>query len=433
MKFFRLFTLSARYFRLHFRQYLFLLVALSFGYGVITTLTSLRAGMEENVYFSAQSHYAGDIVVLGDDRRVQTRYRIDEADKIAALIDKSDIRIEKMVRRTNVGSGTLYFNGAALKQKYVLGVDFENEREYFDSLEFRGQPENLSESGGMLISQPVADQLNVRIGDRITLEVKTRKGQVNTGSFVVRGIVVDHSIFGYYKCYLSRQELNTLLQYEEEACSTIGVYLSEGESTEMAVTAIHASLRDSVNTADLPVDRDDLELKRKETWKGVRYFIITLPVYLSEVADILTAIELISYFLYILMLLIIVMSVMVTYRLILHEREKELGTMQAIVFSRGEIALMLMLETFILFLISLAVGYILARIAVWVISFISFSWIPSFEIFMKNGKLTGIFRVRTTLINCGVVLAVLLPAVIIPVYNTSRQPLAVVLTGGNKL
>jgi len=429
---YRLISLSFRYFRLHFKRYIFLLVAFSFGFGVITVLTSLKAGMEENVYRSAQTHYAGDIIVQGENRDSYANYNITDPDTIVSLIRQTDVKIQEIVIRTVLGEGTIHYNGAFLSLKYVLGVDWENEKRHFKNLNYSSIQDEPFSSGGILISTPVAKQLNAQLGDKITLEVKTRTGQINTGSFIIQGVVDDNSIFGYYKCYLSKSDLNKLIRYEETECSTLGVYLASGESIENAAALIHSSLKASVDTAALMANRDELTLERGKAWKGIRFFVLTLPVYLSEVADLLMAIELISYFLYFMMLLIILVSVMVTYRLLLHEREKELATMRAIAFSRSHIVFMLMIEAFILFFLSLITGFLLAKLIISAGSTLSFSWLPSFDIFMKDGQLSAVYTLRTTMINCAVVLAILLPAVAIPVYNTSRKPLASILTGGNQ-
>ena len=430
MRIIRLSILSYRYFKLHYKKYLFLLIALSFGFGVITTLTSIRAGMEENLYVTSQSHYAGDIVILGDGKkyikRIKDPFAIDD------LINAADINAESVIHRTQLGRSTLYFNGIAVKQKYVIGVDWDDEASYFNNLEYQDVGESLFQPGSIIISSPVAEQLNVKLGDQILLEVSTTKKQVNTGSFVVSGIVQDRSLFGYFKCYLDRKELNRLILFKEDECSNIGIYLSDSVSTDAAVNSIHNVFTQSIKTAPLISDRNELEKERSKSWKGTKFFILPLSVYLSEVSDLLLAIELISYFLYVMMLLIIIVSVLVTLRLLLHQREKEIGTMRAIAFMQSEIVLMLLLETLILFLLSVIIGFALARLAIWGASFMSFESIPSFEIFMKNGKLTAVYSLRTFLINCGIVLISLLPAVIWPVYNASRQPLAVVLSGGNK-
>ena len=430
MRIIRLAILSYRYFILHFRKYLFLLIALSFGFGVITTLTAIRAGMEENLYFTSQSHYSGDLVILGDGKKYIKR--IKAPSKIDELLKSADIDIESIIHRTQLGRSTLYFNGVAVRQKYVIGVDWRDEASYFSNLEYQNIGSDPFQPGSIIISSPVAEQLNVKLGDQVILEVSTTKKQVNTGSFIVSGIVQDRSIFGYFKCYLDRKELNRLILFKEEECSNIGVYLAESVSSESAVAKIHSIFSPSIQTAPIISNRIELDKERDKKWKGTKYFILPLSVYLSEVSDLLLAIELISYFLYVMMLLIIIVSVLVTLRLLLHQREKEIGTMRAIAFMQSEIVLMLLLETVILFVLSVIIGFILARLVIWSASFFSFEAIPSFEIFMRNGKLTAVYSLRTFLVNCGIVLVSLLPAVIWPVYNASRQPLAVVLSGGNK-
>ena len=153
MRIIRLATLSYKYFNLHLKKYLFLLVALSFGFGVITTLTAIRAGMEENLYLTSQSHYAGDLVILGDGRKYIKR--IQDPSLIDGLLNSSDIDIESIIHRTQLGRSTLFFNGIAVKQKYVIGVDWENEASYFRNLEYQDVSSSPFQAGNIIISSPL--------------------------------------------------------------------------------------------------------------------------------------------------------------------------------------------------------------------------------------------------------------------------------------
>ncbi len=429
-RFIQLLVMAFRYFKLHFKRYLFLLGALSFGFGVITVLSSQKEGMERNLKLTAQAHYAGDIVIQGDDD--SQLYHIPAPQEMEVLLSKEDVGIEHKVQRTILGSGLLFYNGNSASLKYVIGVDWQREEEYFKNLSYEQRsPVPFSEEG-ILISAPMALKLQARLGDSLVLQVLTKTGQVNTGRFIIQGIVRDKSIFGYYKCYLSRKALNRLILYKEDESSHLGITLSRGQALDDAAFRIHRLLSSRYDMAALVSNRDELSLEQSCSWEGIRYFIITLDVYLSEVAELLRAIELLSYFLYVLMILIIVVSILVTYRLVLHERERELSTMQVLVFSRGEVMLMLVLEAIFLYILSIILGFLLGMFMNQVGGYISFDWFPSFEIFMKDGRLVPSYSFRSFLMNCGIILAALLPSVIWPVYKAAGRPLAAVLSGGSK-
>jgi len=170
-------------------------------------------------------------------------------------------------------------------------------------------------------------------------------------------------------------------------------------------------------------------LERDRPWEGIRVFLYTLPVYLSEISNLLEAMNIITYLLYVMMLLIILVSAAVTYRLILHERAKELGTMRIIGFYGSDLRLVLWTEVFVIGLISLIAGFILAQILSWAVSLLSFSWFPGFEIFMKDGKLSPLYLPKTMFVNILLVFIVLFVMALLPSIRASRKNLPELLSG----
>lgn len=437
MKLLILLRLAFRYLTRHLRRYLFLLAALAFGFGIVTVITSLKEGMDENVYRSTRDHYAGDLVIPGYDHSSKLQFRITQPDTVLEAIEAMEgrgIGVDSVVFRSQFGAkGILYFNGAAVRHKYVLGVDWENEADYFSSLSYTdGDFSSLPGEGEIIISRPVARELSARVGDRLLLEVETLTGQKNTRYVTVKAVVRDSTIFGYYKCFIDRRELNDLLRLEPEQCCLMGVFLADRSQMDRAEAILHQELSARLPTGPLVENRDELERETRAAWEGIRHFVFTVPVYLSEVAELLQAVELIAYFLYGMMILIILVSVAVTYRLILHERERELATMRAVGFHEPEILLVLLLELLMLFAAGLALGFLIARVVLFGISFLSFSWIPSFGIFMQGGRLLPRFVPSTMARNVGVVLLVVLPVVLFQSHGASRKPLSETLAGAEK-
>jgi putative ABC transport system permease protein len=172
-----------------------------------------------------------------------------------------------------------------------------------------------------------------------------------------------------------------------------------------------------------------LLLEISQPWDGIKVFLYTLPVYLSEISDLLNAMNIITYFLYGMMLLIILVSAIVTYRLILHERTREMGIMRAIGFYGSDLRLVLWTEVIALGIISLIAGFLLARVLSWALSLFSFSWFPSFEIFMKNGSLAALYLPGTVLVNVVSIFLVLFIAALFPSFRVSGKNLPALLSG----
>jgi ABC-type lipoprotein release transport system permease subunit len=434
MKILFLFRLACNYLFRYRRRYLFLFLALTFGFGIVTFITSIKDGMYENVYNSAQSHYAGDIVVLGFDKNSYQAYHMEKTDTAAVLeaVENTGLNPDRIVFRSNfTDRGILYYNGAAVRLKYVTGVDWENEAVYFNTISYESPPAAPLKDHEILISAPLAHTLSARPGDSLILEVNTRTGQKNTGSFIVAGIVKDATIFGYYKSFLSRAALNRLIGNDPGDCSAIGLYFLDRRRMTEKQILLRDELARHIQTGPLVRNREDLYRDPGGWTGGVMVFVATIPVFLSEVADLLGAMNILTYFLYIMMLLIILVSAAVTYRLILHERTREIGTMRAIGFYGGDVRHILLAEAAGLALVSTAAGLVLARLFAWGVSFVSFSWFPSFDIFMKNGKLTALYLPKTMALNIAAAFFMLFAAVWFPAFRQSRRPLPPMLSGGD--
>jgi ABC-type lipoprotein release transport system permease subunit len=443
MKFPTLAVLAFKYLVRYRRRYFFLFIALSMGFSIVSLLTAVKDGMDANVYKSAQDHYAGDIVAVGHDNSMGAlNYLSAEAKaELYRAVEAARIGETHIVERTIFGNeGVLYFNGGAVRLKYVVGVDWDNEASYFDSLNYRERliipampaknPSPSPEGDLIYLSAPVASQLNARAGDSLILEVNTRWGQKNTGVFIVGGVVEDSTIFGYYKAYIDRLVLNRLLLLNDGDCSIAGIFVNGRRDVEKKRALLQEALQNRLQTGPIVHDREELDAARLVPFEGLKVFLLTIPVYLSEVADLLGAMNIITYFLYTMMLVIMMVSALVTYRLILHERRRELGTMRAIGFYGADIRFILLLETLGLILASLAAGMVLVLLFQWLVTFIPFTWFPSFEIFLEDGKLKTLYVPRTVAVNILTVFISLFLAAIAPVYRFSREPLPNMLNGG---
>jgi len=429
-----LFRLGIKYLQRYRRRYGFLFAALVFCFAIVSFITSSKDGMHENVYYTAQSHYAGDIIAVGYNPNVRTGHHLN-TEEISVILEAaavSGINPKSVIFRTFYGDrGIVYFNGNALTQKYVIGCDWENEEYLFSKMEFTSQMNYPAGDNGIIISAPVAEQLGAVVGDSVILEVENINRAKNTGTFIIKGIVNDSSFFGYYKVYISRLSLNRLLLYNDDDCSTIGFFLNNSSAAERNRIRLQETLTKEMQTGPLVYNREEMEREtgNQRSWNGSKVFLYTMEVYLSEVSDLLEAIELITYFLYGLMLIIILVSAAVTYRLILHERAKEMGVMRVIGFYGADLRIVLWTEVIILGLISIIAGFIFSLIFNGLASLVSFSWFPSFDIFLKNGRLSPLYLPGTIVVNMVFTLSILILAVILPSYRASSKKLPSLLSG----
>jgi len=426
--------LGFKYLYRYQRRYAFLLAALVFCFGIVTFITSTKDRMYDNLYYTAQSHYAGDVVAVGYNRNINITHHLgkEEIESLNSAAENSGINPSRILKRTLfMNTGVVYHNGISVIQKYIIGCDWKNEEYLFSKMDF-SSPVNIAlQDDSIVVSDPVAKQLNAKIGDIVTLEVSNNWGQKNTGQFIVSGIVQDSTIFGYYKVYVSRLTLNRLLFFDDGDCSVMGFFFEDSSSAEENRTRLHVYLAPKAQVGPLVHDRDGMnrELAEPWAWKDTKIFLFTLPVYLSEIANLLNALDLLTYLLYGMMLIIIFASAAVTYRLIMHERTREMGVMRAIGFFGGDLRMVLWTEVFILGIISVFAGFLLSIIFSIAASFISFDWFPSFEIFLSGGKLTALYLPKTIINNIILTLLILAAAIILPSVRASNKNLPSLLSG----
>jgi ABC-type antimicrobial peptide transport system permease subunit len=434
MSIFKIILLSCKYLYRYRRRYLFLFFALSFGFGIVTAITAIKASMADNVYNAAQSHYAGDVIVLGWETETEIRYHLDKklAGTVFETINESGIEAKHVVRRNLYGNGIVFFNGVSITLKYLVGVDWENEKPYFDNLNYAfGSNKNLDDNS-IVISKPVAEALGAKAGDSIILEVENKWGQMNTAVFLLSAAVDDTSIFGFYKAFIPLETMNSLIGFEPGESGLVGIYLKNQNDVDKVNGRLQKIFSTKTQTAGLMRTREDFERESDVDWEGTRIFVMSVPIYLSEIAQILDALNILILFLYVMLLIIILVSAGVTYRLILHERTKEIGTMRSIGFYERDTRNVLLAEALLLGAVSILAGFVLAFIFTRLAAFLPVGSFPGFEIFLSAGRLGAVFSPVESALNVGAIYFVLFIAVWFPAFNSSRAPLPEMLSGSLK-
>jgi putative ABC transport system permease protein len=146
----------------------------------------------------------------------------------------------------------------------------------------------------------------------------------------------------------------------------------------------------------------------------------------------LDAINILSYSLFGVMLLIIFVSAMVTYNLILSERAKDIGTMRALGFNEVDVRGILYVEVLGAALFALLAGFCISLLGSSLVSQIHISGLSDIDAFLKNGVLTAYFKPSTLGINILAVFCALFLAIIPPTIRTSRSGIPDLITGGVK-
>ncbi len=132
--------------------------------------------------------------------------------------------------------------------------------------------------------------------------------------------------------------------------------------------------------------KKDLSLIKKKNTKKVTFAVIPLAAHLEEIKNILDAFVLGTYFIFAVFMIIVMVGVLNTYRVMIYERTKEIGTMRAIGMQRNQVKYLFLLEAAGLAVISSTAGFITGFLILVGIGLIDFSFYTPAAIFFSIRK-----------------------------------------------
>jgi len=396
--------------------------AIAFSFFVIVVIASVLGGMVSSLEEKAKIYYGGDITIRGVEEGWNRVVR--DAPAIAAsarrILGTGPVISERYEHRDT--STTLYFGGESIRQRILIGIDFSVEAELFSRFNYvEGGSDGIKGSNGILISEPIARILKAKAGDDLLLLLPTLSGQKNTATVVVRGIFRDSSLFGYYTSYLDIDFLRGLVGAPDGYCTNMAIFFPAGRPARSTFTALQRGLEREF--AFFPLyDKQQAfwDAAAAERAPGAKYALLGLDANLEQVRQLLDAVYAVSFVLIAMLLGIVVLGVSGAYRVIVHERTREIGTMRALGMQAPAVAFLLMAEAGLLAGLGSLTGGLAAWGALRLLLLIDFSFIPFFDIFLRGGRLAAPPSLGTCAALAGLLVATALAAVAGPARRAAR-------------
>ena len=416
--------LALRNLLLQKKRYALIFIAIMIGFSLITVLTGTAYGCMETVMIKAARYFSGHVSVTGYLNK--SRY-IEDPESIISYIRESGLPVRTVSKRTiyKGKEARLYFGGNSVRLRRQIGIDLSLERDELAGLPFiEGSIDEMTGDkgeNGIIISSAASRLLGARLGDDVTLYVKADNGQHNTASMIVRGIFDETSIFGY-ATYLRNEDLNTLLLRNRGASTDLAVYAEKGTKISRFSDDVRNYIEKQYPVFSRIKIKDDLSILKKKNTKEVTYAVIPLAAHLEEIKNILDAFVIGTYFIFIVFMIIVMVGVLNTYRVMIYERTKEIGTMRAIGMQRGQVKYLFLLEAAGLALISSATGFITGVLILNVIGLIDFSYYTPVAIFLASGKLDYYLNPAIIIINFLIMTLSVMGAAFGPAVKASKVP-----------
>ena len=372
------------------RRNAILAIAIAFGFFVVTTIDGLTTGMVGNLEEMIIQMAGGTVLVAGfekeeavDGQKAKYANIIRDRQFVRDLIDKSDIRY-KYLSCFTLSSGQFMFNGKKASSN-VYGRDFA-EPEFLSSFRFvDGGGEMLNREDAVIISDSMAESLNLQIGDQLVYTCSTIYGQNNVADFTVCGIIKSNSFVNSMQTYVHIETLNRIVGIPEGGYSYLSLYLKNKKDQhkvalqleEMIIengslcTTHQEAYRINPKNVDRGIDKQITD--GQYTWVGTKYAVETVDDAIPALKSVMNIVHTVTTSILIVILLIVMIGVSNTYRMVLYERIREIGTMRALGMNGKDTGRVFTYEATILCLLGAVLGLIVSLIVMAIIHTIPIS------------------------------------------------------------
>jgi putative ABC transport system permease protein len=410
--------------------------AIAFGVAIVTLINGFAGSFVENVSENFSQLLAGHVFVSGRERLPDGRERrlIRDDEALLETLAGLDLPVVTYTKRSEF-TGGLIFQGQSVRQS-VVGADWEQEEFLKERLVLlEGSFDNMLRENrdgvrnGIILTEEIATRLNVRIDDRIIVRMQTLDGQQNVGEFSVAAISYDPGLFGSLSAYADLDYVNELLVVPEGSYQTLGIFLEDLNQIERAASDYYAALEERVQLAprtgaDEDEDNPVAQLfadSEDEEWEGTRYRLYTLNEILSEVDQIVDLLNNTALVILVVLFVIIMIGITNTFRMIMYERVREIGTMRALGMQQRRVLGSFLLEALFLALGGVVVGLLVAALVMLILGQIYLGLDSPIFILLKNGYFTFSVLPSQILLNTTIVASLTILAAFFPSRKAARM------------
>ncbi len=393
--------------------------AIAFGFFIVTFVDALAGGSLRNLSEQFSFLFGGNIFIQAsqkDDDLVMT------VTKDALFIE--DVLKESGIRYTSQGKRTLLFGTIIYEgQKAVTnisGCDFEKEKRLKDSISLvQGSWENMQDANALIIGETMAENLGIEVGETVLFEMQTAKDYATVGEFKIAAINRDPSLLGSIMVYSHIAYLNELYELDEDAFFFYTIMAEDHENQDALANQLETIIKkykpvtsrlEAVKKNPLNIVRGINEQLKEASWEGDMYSVITFDDQVPNIKQILSVVQYVSLGILVALFLVIMIGISNTYKMVIFERIKEIGTMRALGVKQKEAGRIFMWEAVLLSLFGSLVGFIVAIIGMNILSLFTFTS-EELSLFLHNGHWTYVLNAGSISIKLIVVVLLTMLAV----------------------
>jgi len=393
--------------------------AIAFGFFIVTFVDALAGGSLRNLSEQFSFLFGGNIFIQAsqkDDDKVMTLTK--DALFIEDVLKESGIRYTTEGKRTML-FGTIIYEGQKAVTN-ISGCDFEKEKRLKDSISLvQGSWENMQDANALIIGETMAENLGIEVGETVLFEMQTAKDYATVGEFKIAAINRDPSLLGSIMVYSHIAYLNELYELDEDAFFFYTIMAEDHENQDALANQLETIIKkykpvtsrlEAVKKNPLNIVRGINEQLKEASWEGDMYSVITFDDQVPNIKQILSVVQYVSLGILVALFLVIMIGISNTYKMVIFERIKEIGTMRALGVKQKEAGRIFMWEAVLLSLFGSLVGFIVAILGMKVLSLFTFTS-EELSLFLHNGHWTYVLNAGSISIKLIVVVLLTMLAV----------------------
>ncbi len=316
-----------------------------------------------------------------------------QIDKVMQVLAE-DVAVESYSMRIKLGAMFSNFTETTnIRLNAVTPADEMQTAPLLTERILEGEKTGLIKSGEILIPELIAKGMKVKVRDGIVLVANNKDGSVNGQNFLVRGILEGISGPGGRDGMIHIEDAKSLLRIDAAEVSEVAIRLKNIDQLPGVFASLQKKLDPIKNQQGQPV----FEV---HTWESISPFF-----------NIAKMIDLMTFFIKIMLVAIVLVSIMNVMIMAVYERINEIGTISAIGTLPNKILGLFVVEGFLMGVLGTSVGT--------VISLVSIAIMNATQISFDFGRQTGLLLSPT--IGANDVITVVLIVIAIAVI-ASLQP-----------
>ncbi|AEV30667.1 ABC-type transport system, involved in lipoprotein release, permease component [Sphaerochaeta pleomorpha str. Grapes] len=376
-----------------------LALAIAFGVMMIILVNSLTQGLIKTTEKNFESALGGHIYLTGevllDSGKVANQ--IANPEVLDAVIPQFSDSIAESQKRSTI-TGNFIFRSKSTTG-ILYGVHWDQEQSLVDSLEIlEGSLDRIREKGTIVLPQETAKDLGVELNEEILISLTTVTGQANVGEFTIVAITKDTLGLGFSTAYADIGYINELVGLAPDEYQSYNLVLKDinqinsiSKEIEDAIVLQGSTLKPKPDESESLMSQGGMagamfgSDENEEVWSGTRFNVGNLNDFMDMVAQIVAILNGIALGVFFIMLLITMVGLMNTFRMIMIERTREIGTMRAIGMQKKDISKLFLLEGLILALRGVVFGIAAELVVATIIKMIRFADGSPFALILDQG------------------------------------------------